>query len=185
MKNIFIIGVPRSGKSTLSKLIKRNYPIYNQLSFEAIRNGFIETQPELNMGNRTSDARRTILPKHIVTEAHWSNNILSCPSLVEGDFCTIEELNNLIDENDIIICLGFGCRSIEEIIRSVKKNDTSDDYTKDWSDEKMKKHFYNLVDKDKENYDYCIKNNINYYDTYDNRNLIFEKIIEEILLQDK
>ena len=71
MKNIFIIGVPRSGKSSLSKLIKKNYPIYNQLSFEAIRNGFIETQPELNIGNRTSDARRTILPKHIVTEPHF------------------------------------------------------------------------------------------------------------------
>ena len=33
-------------------MIKEKYPIYNQLSFEAIRNGFIETQPELNMDNR-------------------------------------------------------------------------------------------------------------------------------------
>ena len=38
MKNIYIVGVPRSGKSTLAKLIKEKYPIYNQFSFEAIRN---------------------------------------------------------------------------------------------------------------------------------------------------
>ena len=180
MKNIFIIGVPRSGKSTLSRMIKTKYPIYNQLSFEAIRNGFIETQPELNMGNRNSEARKNILPKHIITTAHWNSNILMSPTLVEGDFCSIEELNNLIDDNDIIICLGFGCRKIEDIIDLIRNNDTNDDYTKNWSNEKMEKHFYDLTIKDKGNYDYCLKNKIDYFDTYENRNLVFEKIIEKL-----
>ena len=58
MKNIYIIGVARTGKSTLSKLIKEKYPVYNQISFEAIRNGFIESQPDLNMDNRNSEARK-------------------------------------------------------------------------------------------------------------------------------
>lgn len=60
MKNIYIIGTPRSGKTTLARLIKEKYPIYNQISFEAVRNGFIETQPELNMNNRNSLARKNI-----------------------------------------------------------------------------------------------------------------------------
>ena len=43
MKNIYVVGVARSGKSTLTRLIKERFPMYNQFSFEAIRNGFIET----------------------------------------------------------------------------------------------------------------------------------------------
>ena len=46
MKNIYIIGVPRTGKSTLSKLIKAKYPEFNIVSFEAVRNGFIKAFPE-------------------------------------------------------------------------------------------------------------------------------------------
>ena len=82
MKNLYIVGIPRAGKSTLSKLIKDKYPIYNQFSFEAIRNGFIESQPELNMGNRNSEARKNILPKHFIAFSYWNKEILSSPSLV-------------------------------------------------------------------------------------------------------
>ena len=180
MKNIYIVGVPRAGKSTLSRLIKEKYPVYNQFSFEAIRNGFIESQPDLNMGNRNSDARKNILPKHFTTFAYWNSEILSCPSLVEGDFCTIEELHNLINEKDLIICLGLGCRSIEDIVKGIKENDSENDYTKDWSEEKLYSHFHDIVEKDKYNYDYCIKNNIKYYDTYINRKETFDKILNLI-----
>ena len=182
MKNIFIVGVPRSGKSTLSKLIKDKYPLYNQLSFEAIRNSFIETQPDLNMENRNSVVRKNILPKHIVTLANWNNLILSNPTLVEGDFCSIEELHKLVSEDDIIICLGFNSLSLDEIINCIILNDTNDSYTKEWSYEKIKKHFFDIEEKDKINYEYCIKNNINYYDTSKNRKEVFENIIKEVFL---
>jgi hypothetical protein len=180
MKNIYIVGVPRAGKSTLSKFIKNRYPFFNQISFEAIRNGFMESQPELDMGNRRSDARKNIMPKHIVTYAHWNNVILLCPSLVEGDFCSIEELYDLIDENDSIICLGLGCRPIEEIVDGIQNNDTDKDYTKEWPRERLLLHFSDITISDKHNYDFCMKHNIPYYDTYDNRTNIFETIVEHI-----
>lgn len=180
MRNIYIIGVPRSGKSTLSKLIKKQNPVYNQISFEAIRNAFIESQSELNMGNRNSSARKNILPKHIVSFSSWNNKILSTPTLVEGSFCTIDVLSNLVDKNDLIICLGLGCRNIDQIVSGIKKNDKEDDYTKTWTDEQIKKHFYDIEINDKINYDYCLKNDINYYDTYENRNKVFEKILSDI-----
>lgn len=180
MKNIYIVGVPRSGKTTLSKMIKERLPIYNQFSFEAIRNGFIESQPELDMGNRKSEARKNILPKHFVTFAHWNNEILSLPSLVEGSFCSISDLYSLIDENDYIICLGLGCRSLIEIIDGIKKHDTEIDYTKDWDQEKLRKHFYDIVEHDKDNFEYCQTHNIKYYDTFENRQEIFEQIIHDI-----
>ena len=56
MKNIYIVGVPRTGKTTLTKLIKQEIPQVNLISFEAIRNGFIKSQPELNMGSKKSNS---------------------------------------------------------------------------------------------------------------------------------
>ena len=60
MKNIYIIGVPRSGKTTLAHLLKEEYPTFNLISFEAIRNAFIKTQPQLQMDRRESPARKEI-----------------------------------------------------------------------------------------------------------------------------
>ena len=180
MKNIYIVGVPRAGKSTLSKLIKEKYPIYNQFSFEATRNGFIDSQPELHMENRNSEARKTILPKHLLSFSKWNSTILYCPSLVEGDFCSIQELYELVDENDLIICLGLGCRSVEEIVSGIKQNDKEDDYTKEWSEEKLASHFHDITEKDKINYEFCIKNGIDYYDTYLDREKKFEGILNKI-----
>ena len=180
MKNIYIVGVPRAGKSTLSKMIKERYPIYNQISFEAVRNGFMESQEELDMGNRNSDARKNILPKHITTFAYWNNKMLGAPSLVEGSFCSIEELLKLVSEDDLIICLGLGCRSIEEVVEGIKKHDSEKDYTSDWSYEQLKLHFRDTKENDKLNYEFCLKNNIKYYDTFENRDKVFEDIIQSL-----
>lgn len=180
MKNIYIIGIPRSGKSTLAKMIKEKYPVYNQISFEAIRNGFVETQPELNMQNKNSVARSTIMPKYIVTLASWNNKISNSPSLVEGSFCDVEKLYNLIDDNDLIICLGLGCRTLDEIIDGIIEIDDETEYTKEWNRDKIRKHFNNIVDDDKINYNYCKKNNIIYYDTYKNRKNVFCEILKYI-----
>ena len=180
MKNIYVVGVARSGKSTLTRLIKERFPMYNQFSFEAIRNGFIETQPELKMNNRHSKARKEILPKHIVTFANWNSHFLHSPSLIEGTFCTVEELYNLLDENDYIICLGLGCKQIEEIARGVKMHDTNDDYTKEWTEEQIKAHFYDIPYVDQKNYEFCQENNIDYFDTFENREEVFDEILKRI-----
>lgn len=180
MKNIYIIGPPRSGKTTLANMIKEKFPKYNQISFEAIRNAFIETQPELNMNFRNSNARKDILPKHIITFSSWNNKMTNNPTLVEGDFCNIEELSKLIDSNDVIICLGLGCRNIDDIIEGIISNDKENDYTKNYSKQELKKHFYDIEIKDKENYNYCINNNIKYYDTYQNREEVFREILNNI-----
>ena len=180
MKNIYVVGVPRSGKSSLSKLIKEKYPSYNYISFEVVRNSFIDSFPELGMDNRNSDVRKNVLPKYITSLASWNKKILSIPSLVEGSFCSLESLLNLVDNDDFVICLGFSSRNIDEIITEIQKHDTDRDYTKDWTFERLKAHFHDLEDNDRENYEFAKNNNIRYYDTFINRSDVFKKIIEDI-----
>ena len=128
-----------TGKTTLTKKIKEKYPNYNLFSFEAIRNAFIESQPNLNMENRNSQARKEILPKHFITFAKWNAEITCNPSLIEGSFCNIKELKDFIEDDSIIICLGLGCINIDEFAKNVIKYDKENDYTKKWSLEKIKK----------------------------------------------
>lgn len=179
MKNIYIIGVPRTGKTTFSKLLKSKYPVMNVISFEALRNGFIKTLPELNMGNRNSKARKEILPDFLVEFAKWNSTISNFGSIIEGDFCDIKTLKELTNE-DVIICLGFGKKSLDEVIDGIKAHDKADDYTKEWSLEKLKNHFYDIVEKDEENYNFCNDHNIPYFDTFDNREEVFSNILNFI-----
>ena len=165
MRNIYIIGVPRSGKTTLAKLIKERFHNINQVSFEAIRNGFIKTLPELDMGNRNSEARANILPEFIVELVKWNSEITKCNTLIEGSFTTVSKLMSLVSEEDIVICLGHGRKSLNEVIDNVIKYDTSKDYTKEWSRDILEKHFYDIEKKDKDNFSDCLKYGINYYDT--------------------
>lgn len=65
MRNIFILRSPRSGKSTLAKMLKISLPDYSLISIDAVRNIFIKTIPYLNMDNRESLARKEIFPQFI------------------------------------------------------------------------------------------------------------------------
>ena len=109
---------------------------------------------------------------------HWNNEISKLGTIIEGDFADISEIKRLSSKNDLIICLGLGCRSIEEIIDGIRKNDKENDYTKEWSGEKIRKHFMDITNKDKCNYNYCNDNNIYYFDTYINREKMFNDIIK-------
>lgn len=180
MKNIYIIGVPRSGKSTLSRIIKSKYPEMNIISFEAIRNGFIKAQPTLNMGNRNSNARKEILPPFVVEFVYWNNIITGYGNIVEGSFSDIKTLKKLINNEDIIVCLGLGKRNIQEIVNGIKMYDNENDYTKHWTEEQIKKHFYDITEKDYENYELCKKYNIKYFDTFNNREDVFLNILKYI-----
>lgn len=73
--NVYIVGVATTGKSTLAKRLKEAFPRFNVVSFEAVRNGFMRTQPELKMGNRESAARWEILPQYLVEFAEWNEKL--------------------------------------------------------------------------------------------------------------
>lgn len=59
-------------------------------------------------------------------------------------------------------------------------HNSENDYTKNWSKEQIKKHFFDIVESDKENYETCQKYNIKYFDTYNNREEVFQNILSYI-----
>lgn len=182
MRNIYITGVSRTGKTTLCKMIKDSLleMKFNYISFEALRNGFIKSQPELQMGNRNSEARSKIMPSFIIEYANWNKEITNYPSLIDYAFDSIEFLKNNVNEDDIIICLGFDAKELETIVQEIKSHSKEEDYTFSWSIEQLRKHFFDIVQADQKNKIECIKNNVLYFDTSQNREQVLNNILHLI-----
>ena len=47
---------------------------------------------------------------------HWNNTITTHGSIIEGDFANIKTIKELSNEDDLIICLGFNKRNIDEFV---------------------------------------------------------------------
>ena len=89
-------------------------------------------------------------------------------------------MNELVNDDSIIICLGLGCIDIDSFSNNIIKYDSESDYTKKWSLNKIKNHFNDQYEIDRFNYEYCKCNNIKYYNTNIDREKIITKILEEI-----
>ena len=62
----------------------------------------------------------------------------------------------------------------------MKLYDSKNDWTHEISEEKLMKYANNLYTNNKEIKEFCIKNNISYYDTAQRRNNVLKKILTNI-----
>lgn len=180
MKNIYILGTSRSGKSSFASLVKKEFPNYSLISMEAIRNGFIKSLPELHMENRNSIARETIFPNFLVEFVNWNKMINKNNNgcIIEGSLIKTDYLIPLLSNDDIIIFLGHNNLTNEEIYNNIMKYDTEKDYTHDWTYEKIKKHFGDINSIEQENKKICLDNNFIYKDTSIDRKQVFIELID-------
>ena len=92
MKNIYILGVPRSGKTTFSILLKKELEDYSLISLDAVRNAFHYSLPELEMINRQSYSRKNILPRYIAEFVRWNHDISKNACIVEGGIINLDDI---------------------------------------------------------------------------------------------
>lgn len=169
------------GKSTLTKMLKREFPQFNVVSFEAVRNGFMKSQPELDMGNRSSVARREILPQYIVEFAEWNERMTGNPTVVEGSFAKVEEVCRLVRDEDVVVCLGYGEMILAEVAKCAISKAGAGSYLSDRSEAEFVEHFYDLADDDKENREFCERSKVSYFVTVEGREEVLRGVVEYIM----
>ena len=179
--NVYIIGVPTAGKSTLAKMIKERLPQFNVVSFEAVRNGFMKAQPELDMGNRQSVARKEILPRFMVEFVEWNEWMTGHPTLVEGSFASVQEVIGLVRKEDLVICLGYGGMALADVAKQAIRMAGPESYLYGRTEAEFAKHFYDLTETDQENKEYCEKNQIPYFATVDEREKVLQVATKLVL----
>lgn len=171
---IFIVGVPRSGKSTLAKKLKLKYQNSNIISCDAIRN----TLGAFNLGQGASCSGNDFLIKYTAKIAEWNEILTGQKSIVDAGSITIESVFAIAKPNDRIICLGFGGKANkEDIWQNIQKHQQEFDKTYGMDLDKAVHYWGDFGRRDQNNRYFCVDNELIYLDTADNQTAVLDYII--------
>ena len=186
-EDLIIIGCPRSGKTTLSKMIMTNDSSYHNISLDSLTIAIKRTMPEIGI---KEDSKIEIISKKLVPflVSYLHRYRLDYPNkkiLIEGIQINPEHLmNEPFFKKFRIICLGYPNATIDEIFYNIRNEDNqlSFSYTKKMSDDELKERIsfyirYSTFLKNK-----CNDYNISFYETNVNRtnvlNTIFNTLVD-------
>lgn len=185
MKNVVIIGSPRSGKSTLAKKLFERDKRYSIIGSDEVRDSFDKVFPELQINDRNDEGTRTKFPIFMnkLLEYLSENNIRNIYYIFEGYFSYFEQAVNLFDKNKcILIFMGKAELTEEELFQNIRKHAyEKDDWTIDRGDEELRGYCKNYLKMSKEYKEKCLKNNEIYIDTSFNHDEVIEEYVEKIL----
>lgn len=188
MKNILIMGIGRAGKTTLSEMIKNKYPNYNLVHSDSIKWALIRAagkekyyrtnikeQKEFEHGEYFQKTLLEFFKSSIKDDTNKYGYILESGQL-EPKF-----VKEIIDFNEtIVICLGLGNLTKEEIIELCRKNDTQSDWTYNLPYADLEAHAEKWSKMNELLKVECPKYGIKYIDTSKNRKEVLNKILENI-----
>ena len=188
MKNILIMGIGRAGKTTLSNMIKRKYNQYNLVHSDSIKWGIIrakgkedyyrENITEQKEWEHGEFLQRTILEFFNSCIRNDDDNF---GYIVESGQLSPKLVKEMVDfDNTIVVCLGHGNSSNQDIFDLCRNNDKPEDWSYDNSDEDLMNHVNKWHETNEIAKRDCPKYGINYIDTSKDRLKSLNKILEDI-----
>lgn len=184
MKDIFIFGVPRSGKTTLSNMLIKKLYNYQILSIDAIRNSFGDIFPELEINDQGGKNNEILLPNYITRLLYWNHRILrnSQGYIVEGCQILPDKAKEVLDlNNSIVIYLGHGSLLPEQIVSNIRKYDTPRDYSYKESDNILLRNCKEDYKLNKIIMKKCEEYDFKYIDTSINREKVLYDTMQKII----
>ncbi len=189
MKNIIIMGIGRAGKTTISNMIKDRFTNYNLIHSDSIKWAIIRGQDKENYYKNNIDKQSEFEHSDFFqkTLLHFFNSCIRNDINHHGYILESGQLHpQIVDEmvdhkNTIVVCLGHGNLSIDDIVELCLKHDKEKDWTYGLSKECLINHaksWFTLNEKLKKE---CSEFKIKYYDTSKNRVETLNKIMEDII----
>lgn len=180
MKNIIIIGRPRSGKSTLANKIADKFH-YQIIRTDCIRDAFYSIYPEMKIGPNTGikDERfQEYLKKHF--EYALEESRYQYGYVMEGCETSPKTCKELYDdENNLIYVLGQIEETPEKMAENMEKCDTVYDWTYRMEEDKVQ-YCRRQREKAIQLREECKKLGLKFYDTSRKREEVLEEILSEI-----
>lgn len=189
IKNILIMGIGRTGKTTLSKMIKDKYNGYNLIHSDSLKWALIRAE------NKEDYYRKNVDKQKEFEHSEYFQRVLlefynSQIRKDDGKYGTILESGQLHPkivkeminfDNTFVICLGLGNLTRDEMTNLCIKYDKEKDWTYGLSREYLEKHavdWYNCNEMLKEE---CPKYGIEYIDTSKDRENVLKTILEQLM----
>lgn len=192
MKNILIMGIGRAGKTTLSKMLKDKISSYNLIHSDSLKWAMIRAKDQEEYYRENVDKQKEFEHGEYFqrTLLEFFNSSIRKDKnkygyILESGQLHPKIVSEMIDfENTIVVCLGLGDYSIDDMVELCIKHDTPEDWTYGLSREYLRKHAKDWYEANEMLKVECPKYGIKYYDTSKNRleilNMIMEEIIEKI-----
>ncbi len=188
MKNILIMGIGRAGKTTLSNMIKDKWSSYNLLRGDSLKWAIIRAKDKEDYYIKNVDIQKEYehgeFFQKALLELYKSlirNDKKGYGYILESGQLHPKIVSEMIDfEKTIVLCLGLGDLTAEDMVEQCIKYDTEESWTYGLSREYLLKNaqdWYNCNEMLKKE---CPKYNIKYIDTSKNRFEILNKILDEI-----
>ena len=187
-RNIIIGGTVRAGKSTLAERIVKELG-YSICESDTIVNAFDKAFPELGIVHRRpEEAREKYKPflHEILTGFYRTWKYQGIPTVFPGSQflpSTIDEYSR--KEHYIVIFLGINDVTGEELLSKIREMDTEKDWTFKENDEKLLKHCNKIIEESKTLENECKKYGFYYFNTFADREKVFDGIIEMLKEQQK
>lgn len=177
MKDIIILGKPRSGKSTLADRLVDRYG-YQIIRMDALRNAFRDIFPELEIAPNTAinnEKWYEFLEKYYERLKRCSR--YQHKFIIEGCEMHVKKCVELFsDKDNLIYVLGQINLSPRNMADNIVKYDTKDDWTRTYTYKELLEYCENSINQAKELKKECIKCGIPFFDTGKDR----EKVLNEI-----
>ncbi len=186
--NIIIAGVPRAGKSTLSRRVARSFG-YQHLSMDSIIAGFEQHFPELGINTYANLPSEVILRTISVQIAPFLNTMMDRGDYDELGRGIVLDVYQLLPEDYVkhirrdicdIYYLITAEVTPEERFTIFKTYDTPKDYTFFKSDDELRDCCRYSVEQSRLIQEQCRQHNLPCYETSKNRPSVFEEVLQEI-----
>lgn len=178
MKNIALIGYPKSGKTTFAKRIAKSLG-FSHLSLDAIVGTFEHVFPEHGICHDEGTLQMRISSvKDFAYKWIEQNMYYNIPFVVEGYHINPEELREAYPDTLNIITLGYPNLTSEEKFKLTREFSTEPDWTLLHSDKEILEFFVRVIPEIKEFKSRMDLAGIPFFDTGEDFELAFSKVCE-------
>ena len=185
--NLIVAGVPRAGKSTVSRLLSKKYG-YQHISMDSIIAGFEKCFPETGVNTYAGLSSMEIL--HLISGkmAPFIRAMLDSGEYGKSDFGMVLDMYQLLPQDYDRFIRGANCEIVyfvtsdvtaEERFEIQKKYDTEKDYTFYNSDEELRENARYIVEQSLLMKEQCEKYGLPCYETARDREQTIRRFLQD------
>lgn len=181
LKDIFIFGCPRSGKTTLARELHEKYG-YSIISIDSIVDAFEKVMPNVGIGHSNTDFKFENLPKFMAQlYKKIKTDYPNVNFVIEGWHVLPKEIAKHIDlQKCVCIGLGFPKQDTIKKLEEIRKFSYENDYCQRMEDSRIIKLIENCKTQSLKIKQECRELRIEFFDLSNNWNY-GQQIIREFL----
>ncbi len=185
-KHILISGVPRAGKSTVSRLIAKRYG-YQHISMDSVIAGFEQCFPETGVSSYVEPTPEASMRTVSRKMAPFLQAMIDSGEYDELDYGMVIDMYRLLPEDYVKYIDPEKCAAyyfvtadltVEERLQMLKQYDTPNDYTFFDTEEKRRARCEEIVAHSRLLREQCARFGLPCYETSQDREAVLSRFVE-------